>query len=93
VKTAIFGSDANWGRIAAAAGYADAAVDPDRLDIVVNGVLLCLGGVAAGGRTDADLSGKEVLVEVALGLGVGTADILTTDLSHAYVEENSAYPS
>jgi glutamate N-acetyltransferase/amino-acid N-acetyltransferase len=93
VKTAIFGSDANWGRIAAAAGYSDAAVDPDRLDIVVNGVLLCRGGVAAGGRTDADLSGKEVLVEVALGLGAGTADILTTDLSHAYVEENSAYPS
>ena len=93
VKTAIFGSDANWGRIAAAAGYADAAVDPDRLDIVVNGVLLCRGGVAAGGRTDADLSGKEVLVEVALGLGAGAADILTTDLSHAYVEENSAYPS
>jgi len=93
VKTAIFGSDANWGRIAAAAGYADAAVDPDRLDVAVNGVQLCLGGVAAGGRSDADLSGKEVLVEVALGLGVGTADILTTDLSHAYVEENSAYPS
>ena len=93
VKTAIFGSDANWGRIAAAAGYADAAVEPDRLDITVNGVQLCKGGVAAGGRTDADLSGKEVLVEVALGLGPGTADILTTDLSHAYVEENSAYPS
>lgn len=93
VKTAIFGSDANWGRIAAAAGYADAAVDPDRLDITVNGVLLCDGGVAAGGRNDADLSGKEVLVEVALGLGSGTADILTTDLSYAYVEENSAYPS
>jgi glutamate N-acetyltransferase / amino-acid N-acetyltransferase len=93
VKTAIFGSDANWGRIAAAAGYADAAVEPDRLDITVNGVLLCKGGVAAGGRTDADLSGKEVLIEVALGLGLGTADILTTDLSHAYVEENSAYPS
>jgi glutamate N-acetyltransferase / amino-acid N-acetyltransferase len=93
VKTAIFGSDANWGRIAAAAGYAEAAVDPDRLDIVVNGALLCRGGVAAGGRTDADLSGKEVLVEVALGLGADTADILTTDLSHAYVEENSAYSS
>src|SRR5690349_8849342 len=75
VKTAIFGSDANWGRIAAAAGYADAAVDPDRLDITVNGVLLCRAGVAAGGRTDADLSGKEVFVEVALGLGAGTADI------------------
>ena len=49
--------------------------------------------MAAGGRTDADLSGKEVLVEVDLGLGDGTAEILTTDLSHAYVEENSAYSS
>ena len=71
----------------------DAALDADRLDVAVNGVLLCRGGVAAGGRGDADLSGKEVLVEVALGLGAATADILTTDLSHAYVEENSAYPT
>jgi glutamate N-acetyltransferase / amino-acid N-acetyltransferase len=93
VKTALFGSDPNWGRIAAAAGYADAALDPDRLDITVNGVLLCRGGVAAGNRADVDLKGPDVLVEVALGLGEGSADILTTDLSHAYVEENSAYSS
>jgi glutamate N-acetyltransferase/amino-acid N-acetyltransferase len=91
VKTAMFGSDPNWGRIAAAAGYAEAALDPERLDIAVNGVLLCRGGVAAGGRGDADLSGEEILVEVALGLGGGAAEILTTDLSHGYVEENSAY--
>ena len=93
VKTALFGSDPNWGRIAAAVGYADAAVDPDRLDVTINGVLLCRGGVAAGDRADADLKGADVLVEVALGLGEGTAEILTTDLSHAYVEENSAYSS
>jgi glutamate N-acetyltransferase / amino-acid N-acetyltransferase len=93
VKTALFGSDPNWGRIAAAVGYADAAVDPDRLDVTINGVLLCRGGVAAGDRADADLKGADVLVEVALGLGDGTADILTTDLSHGYVEENSAYSS
>jgi glutamate N-acetyltransferase / amino-acid N-acetyltransferase len=91
VKTALFGADPNWGRIAAAVGYADAAVDPDRLDVTVNGVLLCRGGVAAGDRAAADLSGEDVLVEVGLGLGDGTAEILTTDLSHAYVEENSAY--
>ena len=91
VKTALFGSDPNWGRIAAAAGYADAALDPDRLDVTINGVLLCRGGVAAGDRADADLSGPDVLVEVALGLGDGVAEILTTDLSHGYVEENSAY--
>jgi glutamate N-acetyltransferase/amino-acid N-acetyltransferase len=91
VKTAMFGSDPNWGRIAAAAGYADAALDPERLDIAINGVVLCRGGVAAGDRGAADLSGKEVVVEVALGLSGGAAEILTTDLSHGYVEENSAY--
>lgn len=91
VKTAMFGGDPNWGRIAAAAGYADAALDPDRLDVALNGALLCAGGVAAGDRAAADLSGPEVLVEIGLGLGDGTAEILTTDLSHGYVEENSAY--
>ena len=55
--------------------------------------MLCRKGVAAGDRTAADLSGPEVLVEVSLGLGEATADIRTTDLSHAYVEENSAYSS
>ena len=93
VKTALFGSDPNWGRIAAAVGYADAAVDPDRIDVTINGVLLCQGGVAAGDRSAADLKGADILVEVALGLGHGTAEILTTDLSHGYVEENSAYSS
>jgi glutamate N-acetyltransferase/amino-acid N-acetyltransferase len=91
VKTAMFGSDPNWGRIAAAAGYADAALDPDLLDVAINGVVLCRAGVAAGDRGAVDLSGKEILVEVALGLGDGVAEILTTDLSHGYVEENSAY--
>lgn len=93
VKTALFGSDPNWGRIAAAAGYADADLDPEKLDVTINGVTLCRGGVAAGDRGLADLSGEDVLVEVELGLGSGEAEILTTDLSHAYVEENSAYSS
>ncbi|WP_181781736.1 bifunctional glutamate N-acetyltransferase/amino-acid acetyltransferase ArgJ [Pseudonocardia pini] len=93
VKTALFGSDPNWGRVAAAAGYAEAELNPDHLDVTINGVLLCAGGVAAGDRSLADLSGEDILVEVALGLGGGAAEILTTDLSHAYVEENSAYSS
>lgn len=93
VKTALFGSDANWGRIAAAVGYSAAAVDPDRLDIAINDVALCTGGVAAGGRGSVDLSGPDIVVAVALGLGAGAGEILTTDLSHGYVEENSAYPS
>ena len=97
VKTAMFGSDPNWGRVAAAAGYADAAVDPERLDVTINGVLLCKGAVVAGDRADCDLSGKDVMIEIELGLSGGadghTAEIRTTDLSHAYVEENSAYSS
>ena len=93
VKTALFGSDPNWGRVAAAAGYAEAQLDPERLDVTINGALLCRGGAAFGDRSAADLTGKDVLVEVELGLGDGTAEILTTDLSHAYVEENSAYSS
>jgi glutamate N-acetyltransferase / amino-acid N-acetyltransferase len=93
VKTALFGSDPNWGRVAAAAGYAEAQLDPERLDVTINGAPLCRGGAAAGDRSAADLTGKDVLVEVELGLGDGTAEILTTDLSHAYVEENSAYSS
>jgi glutamate N-acetyltransferase/amino-acid N-acetyltransferase len=93
VKTALFGSDPNWGRVAAAAGHAEAQLDPERLNVTINGALLCRGGAAAGDRSAADLTGKDVLVEVELGLGDGTAEILTTDLSHAYVEENSAYSS
>ena len=91
VKTALFGSDPNWGRIAAAVGASEAYVDPQSLSVTVNGVLLCEAAAAVGDRSKADLSGPEVAVDVDLGLGDGRATVLTTDLSHAYVEENSAY--
>ena len=93
VKTALFGSDPNWGRIAAAVGASEATVEPETLSVTVNGVLLCEAAAAVGDRHAADLSGPEVTVEVGLGLGDGRATVLTTDLSHAYVEENSAYSS
>jgi len=93
VKTAFFGSDPNWGRIAAAVGASAAHVRADVLDVRINGVLLCSGGAAAGDRTAADLSGREITVEVDLNLGAADAAVLTTDLSHGYVEENSAYSS
>ncbi|MGH3574894.1 MAG: bifunctional glutamate N-acetyltransferase/amino-acid acetyltransferase ArgJ [Pseudonocardiaceae bacterium] len=93
VKTAFFGSDPNWGRIAVAVGASPATVRADSLDIRINGVLLCKGGAMAADRSTADLSGREIAVEVDLHLGAGQATVLTTDLSHAYVEENSAYSS
>jgi glutamate N-acetyltransferase/amino-acid N-acetyltransferase len=93
VKTAFFGSDPNWGRIAAAAGASPATVRADTLNIRINGILLCENGAIAAERSKADLSGPEITVEVDLNLGPGGATVLTTDLSHGYVEENSAYSS
>ncbi|MGH3825000.1 MAG: bifunctional glutamate N-acetyltransferase/amino-acid acetyltransferase ArgJ [Pseudonocardiaceae bacterium] len=93
VKTAFFGSDPNWGRIAAAVGASPATVRADTLDIWINRVLLCQGGAVAADRAEADLSGREITVEIDLHLGSGQATVLTTDLSHGYVEENSAYSS
>ncbi|MGH3981364.1 MAG: bifunctional glutamate N-acetyltransferase/amino-acid acetyltransferase ArgJ [Pseudonocardiaceae bacterium] len=93
VKTAFFGSDANWGRIAAAVGASAATVTADTLDIRINGLLLCQSGTVAADRSKADLSGRDITVEIDLHLGEGQATVLTTDLSHGYVDENSAYSS
>ncbi|MGH3973155.1 MAG: bifunctional glutamate N-acetyltransferase/amino-acid acetyltransferase ArgJ [Pseudonocardiaceae bacterium] len=93
VKTALFGSDPNWGRIAAAVGASAATVTADTLDIRINGVLLCQRGAVAADRSKADLSSREITVEIDLYLGEGQATVLTTDLSHGYIDENSAYSS
>ena len=93
VKTALFGSDPNWGRIAMALGRAQAEIDPDALRIQINGVTLLDHGTRAEDRSAADLSGRDVAIVIDLRLGEGEATILTTDLSHGYVEENSAYSS
>ena len=93
VKTAFFGSDPNWGRVAAAVGASAATVVAGTLDIRINGLLLCQGGAVAADRSKADLSGREITVEIDLHLGDGQATVLTTDLSPGYIEENSAYSS
>ncbi|MGB6181916.1 MAG: bifunctional glutamate N-acetyltransferase/amino-acid acetyltransferase ArgJ [Rhodococcus sp. (in: high G+C Gram-positive bacteria)] len=93
VKTALFGSDPNWGRVLAAVGIAPVALDPDRIVVSFNGSPVCVDGMGAPGAREVDLSGEDILVEVDLGVGSATASIRTTDLSHAYVEENSAYSS
>ncbi|HEY0451452.1 bifunctional glutamate N-acetyltransferase/amino-acid acetyltransferase ArgJ [Actinophytocola sp.] len=90
-KTAFFGSDPNWGRIAMAVGNAPTDFDPGKLDITINGVEVCRGGGKGEDRAKADLTGRDIGVEVHLHAGDGEATVLTTDLSHGYVEENSAY--
>lgn len=93
VKTALFGSDPNWGRVLAAVGMAPVALDPDRITVLFNGVPVCVNGTGAPGARDVDLSGEDISVVVELGVGTADATIRTTDLSHGYVEENSAYSS
>lgn len=92
VKTAMFGSDPNWGRVVAAVGLAPGVtIEPDRITVSFNGFTVCVNGTGAPGSREVDLSGRDIAVIVDLGLGDGYASIRTTDLSHAYVEENSAY--
>ena len=91
LKCALFGNDPNWGRVLAAVGTTDAVFEPDRLDVEMNGVCVCRAGAAAGDRNAVDLRGRDVHIVVDLNAGAAAATIWTTDLSHAYVEENSAY--
>lgn len=91
-KCAMFGSDPNWGRTLAAVGMADAEMDPDNISVSFNGQPVCVASTGAPGARDVDLSGAEIDVEVDLGTGgPGRATVRTTDLSHSYVEINSAY--
>jgi glutamate N-acetyltransferase/amino-acid N-acetyltransferase len=91
LKCALFGNDPNWGRVLAAIGTTHAEFDPDRLDVSMNGVAICRNGAAGEDRSQVDLSGRHVVITVHLNAGVSGAVVWTNDLSHGYVEENSAY--
>jgi glutamate N-acetyltransferase / amino-acid N-acetyltransferase len=93
VKTALFGSDPNWGRVLAAVGMAPFTLDPDRITVSFNGFAVCVNGAGAPGARQVDLSGADIDVHIDLRMGNGEAAVRTTDLSHGYVEENSAYSS
>ncbi|BDY32381.1 bifunctional glutamate N-acetyltransferase/amino-acid acetyltransferase ArgJ [Mycolicibacterium mageritense] len=93
VKTAMFGSDPNWGRVLAAVGIAPVTLDPQRISVSFNGTPVCIDGAGAPGARDVDLSGADIEVVIDLAAGSAQAAIRTTDLSHGYVEENSAYSS
>jgi glutamate N-acetyltransferase/amino-acid N-acetyltransferase len=94
VKTAIFGNDPNWGRIVASAGTVPVSVasfDPMHLDVWINGVQVCSNQVEAEDRSKVDLSDREVSIVVDLDAGEEEVTLWTSDLTHDYVEENSAY--
>ena len=92
-KTAIFGNDPNWGRVLSAVGTTDAAFEPDRIDVSINGVQVCRNGGIGEPREGVDLSARAVSVEINLHAGTESATIWTNDLTTDYVHENSAYSS
>ncbi|MEM7570928.1 MAG: bifunctional glutamate N-acetyltransferase/amino-acid acetyltransferase ArgJ [Pseudomonadota bacterium] len=97
VKTAIAGEDANWGRVVMAVGKAGEPADRDRLSIAFGGVMVARDGMRVEGYDEtpvaAHLKGREVHVEIALGLGEGVARVWTCDLTHGYIDINADYRS
>ena len=92
-KAAIYGNDPNWGRILAAVGTTKAVFDPYNIDVAINGVLISSQGQPAGDRSQIDLTPRKVEIGINLNSGGHQATVVTNDLTHAYVEENSAYSS
>lgn len=93
LKAAIFGGDPNWGRVLAAAGTADAQLDPLTIDVKLNGVQVCTNSAPDADKATVDFAARLVEIEIDLKIGTSTATIMTNDLSHDYVHENSAYSS
>ena len=95
VKTAFFGGDPNWGRIACAVGYAGATVNPDKLDLAIGDILIGKGGMSTGRESEKQaaqvMQQAEFSVTLNLNIGRGTAHVVTSDLSVGYVRFNSAY--
>ncbi|WP_447972512.1 bifunctional glutamate N-acetyltransferase/amino-acid acetyltransferase ArgJ [Nitrospira sp. Kam-Ns4a] len=95
VKTALFGEDANWGRILAAVGRAGVPVNPDRITVAYAGVPIYRAGAglgpAAERRLDRIVRRREFTITIDLGQGSGTFRLWTTDLSYDYVRINAAY--
>ncbi len=95
VKTAVAGSDANWGRILSAAGNAGVPFDPSKTDVTMQGVPVCKGGLAAR-FSEPDLKAKlnEAECDITLtirGVGKGKARFWTCDLTENYIRINASY--
>ncbi|RKQ33313.1 bifunctional glutamate N-acetyltransferase/amino-acid acetyltransferase ArgJ [Kocuria tytonis] len=94
LKTAVFGNDPNWGRVLSAVGTTQARFDPDRIDVTINGVTVCRNGCIGDPRENVDLAASRAVdIEIDLKTGEQRATVWTNDLTHDYVEENSAYSS
>lgn len=100
VKTAMFGSDANWGRVLCALGYADSKFDPEKVDVSFASckgeILVCKDGSSVGFDEDKAkeiLSQDEIIIKVNLSQGKQSAYVWGCDLSYEYVKINGDYRS
>ena len=97
VKTAIAGADANWGRVVMAVGKAGEPADRDRLSIGFGGTWCAKQGQPQADYDEAPvaahLQGREISIEIDLGLGEGRATVWTCDLTHGYIAINADYRS
>jgi glutamate N-acetyltransferase/amino-acid N-acetyltransferase len=91
LKAAIFGGDPNWGRVLAAVGTADAHMDPLSIDVKLNGVQVCSDSAPDADKTTVNFEARLVEIEIDMKVGTSMATIMTNDLTHDYVHENSAY--
>ena len=91
LKAAIFGGDPNWGRVLAAAGTADGHLDPLVIDVKLNGVQVCTNSAPDADKSMVNFEARLVEIDIDLKVGSSTATIMTNDLTHDYVHENSAY--
>jgi glutamate N-acetyltransferase/amino-acid N-acetyltransferase len=92
-KTAVFGNDPNWGRVLAAIGTTAAAFDPYNVDVRMNGVRVCSAGGPDRPRDEVDITPRALQLDIVLHAGDASATVYTNDLTHDYVDENSAYSS
>jgi glutamate N-acetyltransferase / amino-acid N-acetyltransferase len=91
VQCSLNGADAYWGRVLSELGASGAFIDPEQVDIGYNGVTVCRDGVACvhdAAALGRQMNGREIEVRCDLRQAHGEATVLTTDLSHAYIDEN-----
>jgi len=97
VKTAIAASDANWGRIVMAVGKAGEKADRDKLAIKIGGVSVAKDGAADPNYREAQIEshmkGRDIKIEVDVGIGDGKSTVWTCDLTHGYIDINGNYRS
>lgn len=91
LKAAIFGGDPNWGRVLAAVGTAKAFINPNAIDVSLNGVPVCISSAPGVEKSSVIFLDRLVSIDIDLKVGSHSATVMTNDLSHDYVHENSAY--